>query len=91
MWAAARVKHQRLLRPAFGSADRREELNQLLSQEEGRVAEAMQAIFSFRRGLLEQEAMGAREQAARISDCFGGVMTILDRCGETMVLWFSVW
>lgn len=80
MWAAARTKHQRLLRPAFGSADRRGELDELLALEAGRAAEAMGAIASFSRELLQKEATAVREHAAKIAGCFGGVAAILDRC-----------
>ena len=79
VWAAARTKHQRLLRPAFGSADRRDELDDLLSREAGRASEASEAIASFRRELMREEAATARDHAARIADCFGGVAAILDR------------
>lgn len=79
MWAAARTKHQRLLRPAFGSADRRDELNKLLALEAGRAAEASAAIASFSRELLQQEEAVARDHAAKIAECFGGVTAILDR------------
>ncbi|CAM9880824.1 unnamed protein product, partial [Pylaiella littoralis] len=78
VWAAARTKHQRLLRPAFGSTDRRGELDELLALEAGRAAEAMQAIASFSRELLQEEAAAVREHAAKIAGCFGGVAAILD-------------
>lgn len=78
-WAAARAKHQRLLRPAFGSADRREELDELLDLEAARAAEARGAIVSFRRELLEKEAAAARERAGMVASCFCGVAALLDR------------
>lgn len=79
MWTAARTKHQRLLRPAFGSADRRDELDELLALEAGRAAEASAAILSFSRELLQEQEEVAREHAAKIAECFGGVTAILDR------------
>lgn len=79
MWAAARAKHERLLRPAFGSADRRDELDELLTLEAGRATEAMDAIASFSRELLQEEASAVREHAGKIAGCFGGVAAILDR------------
>lgn len=79
MWENARTKHQRLLRPAFGSADRRDELDELLALEAGRAAEASAAIVSFSRELLQEEEAVARDHAAKIAECFGGVAAILDR------------
>lgn len=78
MWTAARAKHQRLLRPALGSADRREELEELLNLEAGRASEAMGAIAAFRKELLNDEAAGARERAGKVAGCFKGVAAILD-------------
>ncbi len=79
VWAAARTKHHRLLRPAFGSADRRDELDDLLALEAGRASEASAAIASFSRELMREEAAAAKDHAARIAECFGGVAAILDR------------
>eukprot|EP00903_Cladosiphon_okamuranus_P015016 g13894.t1 len=78
VWAAARTRHQRLLRPAFGSADRRDELNELLALEASRAAEASAAIVSFSREMLQQEEAVARDHAAKMAKCFGGVTAILD-------------
>lgn len=78
MWTAARVKHQRLLRPALGSADRHEELEELLTLEAGRASEAMGAIVAFQKELLNDEAAGTRERAGQIAGCFKGVAAILD-------------
>ncbi|CAN0107051.1 unnamed protein product, partial [Laminaria digitata] len=76
--AAARAKHQRLLRPAFGSADRRDELEELLALEAARAADARGAMMSFRQELLEEEAAVAREYASKLAACFQGVTAILD-------------
>lgn len=77
--AAARAKHQRLLRPAFGSADRRDELEELLSLEAARAADARGAMMSYRQELLEEEAAVAREYATKVAACFRDVTAILDR------------
>eukprot|EP00904_Undaria_pinnatifida_P004042 jgi/Undpi1/13639/HiC_scaffold_9.g03293.m1 len=76
--AAARAKHQRLLRPAFGSADRRDELEELLSLEAARAADARGAMMSYRQELLEEEAAVAREYATKVAACFRDVTAILD-------------
>lgn len=68
-----------MLRPALGSADRREELDELLGVEAERAAEARAAIVAFRRELLEEEAAAARERARKVAGCFAGVSAILDR------------
>ncbi|CAM9618005.1 unnamed protein product [Scytosiphon promiscuus] len=78
VWEATRAKHQRLLRPAFGSADRRSELDELLAMEADRAAEATAAIASFTRELVREEAAATRQHAAKVSCCFSGVATILD-------------
>lgn len=78
VWTAARVKHRRLLRPALGSADRHEELEELLALEAGRASEAMGAIVAFQKELLSDEAAGTRERAGKIARCFKGVAAILD-------------
>lgn len=80
MWNAAREKHQRLLRPVLGSADRRDELQELLTLEAGRAAEARAAIAAFQRELLEEEVAGAKASAEKISLNFEGVAAILDTC-----------
>lgn len=79
VWAAARAKHQRQLRPAFGSADRRDELDELLAIEAARAAEVTEAIVSFSRELLKEEVAAMKAHAAKIACCFGGVAAILDR------------
>lgn len=79
MWDAARSKHQRLLRPVLGLADRREELNELLDVERKRATEAMAAIVAFRRDLVEEEVVAVEERARRVADCYMGIVTILDR------------
>lgn len=79
VWEAARAKHQRLLRPAFGSADRRGELDELLATEAERAAEATAAIASFSRELVREEAAVTKEHAEKVSCCFSGVAAILDR------------
>lgn len=73
------MKHQRFLRPAFGAADRRDDLDQLLALEAGRAAEASAAIVSFSRELMQEEEAVARDHAAKIAECFGGVVALLDR------------
>ncbi|CBJ30237.1 conserved unknown protein [Ectocarpus siliculosus] len=78
VWAAARTKHQRQLRPAFGSADRREELDELLAIEAARAAEVTEAILSFSRELMKEEVAAMKTHAARVACCFGGVAAILD-------------
>lgn len=83
MWRAAREKHQRLLRPVLSSADRREELQELLALEAGRAVEARSAIAAFQRGLLQEELAGARDSVEKIAATFEGVMAILDRCVGT--------
>ncbi|CAM9539372.1 unnamed protein product, partial [Hapterophycus canaliculatus] len=77
-WEAARAKHQRLLRPAFGSADRRGELDELLAMEADRAADATAAIASFSRELVREEAAAMRQHAANVSCCFSGIAVILD-------------
>ncbi|CAM9400850.1 unnamed protein product [Ectocarpus fasciculatus] len=78
VWAAARAKHQRQLRPAFGSADRRGELDELLAIEAARAAEVTEAIVSFSRELLKEEVAAMKTHAAKVACCFGGVAAILD-------------
>lgn len=79
VWDAARIKHQRLLRPALGLADRREELNELLAVERKRATETIAAIVAFRRHLVEEEAVAAKKRARRVADCYMGIVAILDR------------
>lgn len=79
VWAAARAKHQRQLRPTFGSADRREELDELLAIEAARAAEVTEAIVSFSRELMKEEVAAMKTHAAKVACCFGGVAAILDR------------
>ncbi|CAM9256084.1 unnamed protein product [Ectocarpus sp. 12 AP-2014] len=78
VWAAARAKHQRQLRPAFGSADRREELDELLAIEAARAAEVTEAIVSFSRELMKEEVAAMKTHAAKVTCCFGAVAAILD-------------
>ncbi|CAM9994115.1 unnamed protein product, partial [Ectocarpus sp. 12 AP-2014] len=78
VWAAARAKHQRQLRPAFGSADRREELDELLAIEAARAAEVTEAIMSFSRELMKEEVAAMKTHAAKVTCCFGAVAAILD-------------
>lgn len=69
----------------LGSADRREELQELLALEAGRAAEARGAIAAFQRELLEEELAGARDSAENIAATFEGVVAILDRCVGTSI------
>lgn len=87
VWDAARSKHQRLLRPVLGLADRREELNELLAVERKRATEAMAVIVAFHRDLVEEEAMATEERTRRIADCYMGIVAILDRYQEGARTW----
>ncbi|CAM9186768.1 unnamed protein product [Discosporangium mesarthrocarpum] len=78
VWAAAREKHRRMLRPVLSSPDRRAELEEVLALEQGRAAEAKGAIDAFCRQLLDKEASRGRSDAEKLVRCFRVTVSILD-------------